>query len=312
MEYAIGVDFGGSSAKIGLVTRDGLVLARETAAIQSGASFETVLALVTQRLKALVAERPAGDRLVVTGIDMPGFIDKKDGIVVGGSENIPCFKNRSPQDYLARALGVPAFSENDGTAAAAGELLFGAGKQYSNFVLITLGTAIGGGLVLGGKVYRGSRGFAGEVGHICVVSNGALCSCGSKGCFEQYASGTAISRFYSERMRKRDCEVPEATPKIIAERARRGERLARETIEEAGRYIAQALGSILNLLDLEACVVGGGVADAGDILLEPVRHWLADYCWAQISQGVHVLPATLGNDAGIQGAAAQALERIEG
>jgi glucokinase len=310
MEYALGVDFGGSSAKIGLVARDGRVLVREAVAINSRASFESVLGSVAARLKTLVAERAASDRLLVIGIDMPGFINKQEGIVVGGAENIPCFKGRSPQDYLGRALGVPAFSENDGTAAAAGELLFGAGRQFANFVLVTLGTAIGGGLVLGGKVYRGSRGFAGEIGHICVVSDGALCNCGSRGCFEQYASGTAISRFYVDRMRKRGYEVPDATPRVIAERARHGEQLALETIEESGRFIAQALGSILNTLDLEACIVGGGVAEAGDILLAPVRRRLADYCWAEIAQGVQVLPAALGNDAGIRGAAAQALERL--
>ena len=311
MEYAAGVDFGGSSAKIGLIARDGSVLARETVSIDARADFDTVLGRVARRLGALVSERPRSDRLVVAGIGTPGFIDKRGGIVVGGSDNIPCLQNRSPQSFLERALGVPAFSENDATAAAAGELAFGAGRKFANFLLITLGTAIGGGLVLGGKVYRGSRGFAGELGHVCVVSDGLLCNCGSRGCFEQYASGTAIVRTYVEKMRKRGCNSPAATAKTVADNARSGDLQARETIEEAGRYIAQALGTILNVLDLEACLLGGGVAEAGDILLEPVQQRLPDYCWPQIAKGVQVLPAELGNDAGIRGAAAQALERLE-
>jgi glucokinase len=312
MEYAVGVDFGGSSAKIGLVGRDGSVLARETVRISSGADFEGVLGGVSLRLKALVAARPSTDKLLVAGIGMPGFIDKRGGTVVSGSENIPCLQGRSPQAYLQKALGVPAFSENDATSAAAGELLFGAGRRFSNFLLITLGTAIGGGLVLGGKVYQGSRGFAGEVGHICVVADGVSCNCGSRGCFEQYASGTAIVRIYREKLRKRGSDDPEATARTVAEKVRAGDPQAREVMEEAGRYIAQALGGILNLLDLEACLVGGGVSEAGDTLLEPVRQRLADYCWPEIAKGVQVLRAELGNDAGIMGAAAQALGRMEG
>ena len=152
MEYAAGVDFGGSSAKIGLIARDGSVLARENVSIDSRAGFDEVLGPVSLRLSALVSGRPRTDKLVVAGIGMPGFIDTRGGIVVGGAENIPCFRDRSPQDYLERALGVPAFSENDATAAAAGELLFGAGRKFASFLLITLGTAIGGGLVLGGRV----------------------------------------------------------------------------------------------------------------------------------------------------------------
>jgi len=312
MEYAAGVDFGGTSAKIGLIGRDGAVLARETVPIDSRADFDGVMRPVAEKLKALVSRRPGTDRLIVAGIGMPGFIEKQAGIVVGGAENIPCFQGRSPQDSISRALGVPAFSENDATSAAAGELIFGAGRKLSSFLLITLGTAIGGGLVLEGRVYRGSRGFAGEVGHLCVVADGLQCNCGSRGCFEQYASGTAMVRTYREKLRKRGVEDLAATPKTIADRARSGDAPARETIEEAGRYIAQALGSILNVLDLEACLVGGGVAEAGDILLEPVRQRLPDYCWPEIAKGMRVLRAELGNDAGILGAAAQALERLEG
>ncbi len=311
MEYAAGVDFGGSSAKIGLVGREGSVLARDIARIDPSADFEGVLGGVAKRLSALIAARPSTDRLLVAGIGMPGFIDKRGGTVVSGSENIPCLQGRSPQAFLEKALGVPAFSENDATSAAAGELRFGAGRRFSNFLLITLGTAIGGGLVLGGKVYQGSRGFAGEVGHLCVVADGVPCNCGSRGCFEQYASGTAIVRTYREKLRKRGCDLPEATAKTVAEKAKAGDAHARETMEEAGRYIAQALGGILNVLDLEACIVGGGVSEAGDILLAPVRQRLADYCWPEIAKGVQVLQAGLGNDAGIMGAAAQALERLE-
>ncbi len=312
MEYAAGVDFGGTSAKIGLVSRDGAVLARGALPVDPRAGFEEVLAPVAARIRELAGTRSRSDRLVTIGVCMPGFIEKQEGTVVGGCENIPGLRKKSAQAFLLKTLGVPAFSENDATSAAAGELLFGAGRSFSSFLLITLGTAIGGGLVLEGRVYRGSRGFAGEVGHLCVVPDGVPCNCGSRGCFEQYASGTAIARVYREKLRKRGCDDPQATAKTVAEKARAGDEPARQTLDEAGRFTAQALGSILNLLDLQACLVGGGVAEAGDILLDPVRQHLPDYCWPEIAQGVQILPAGLGNDAGILGAAAQALERLEG
>jgi glucokinase len=208
-------------------------------------------------------------------------------------------------------MGIPGFADNDATVAAAGELLFGAGRNFRNFVLVTIGTAIGGGLVLDGKVFRGARGFAAELGHLCVDPQGLYCNCGSRGCLEQYASGTAIARLYAEKTRKRGRLAPAPlTPRQIAEQAARGDLLARDSFEEAGRFLAQGLGTILNILNLEACIVGGGVSQAGEVLLEPVRRHLADYCWPQIGEGVEVLAAALLNDAGIVGAAAQAFERL--
>ena len=311
MELAAGIDFGGTSAKIGLVGRDGIVVCRDSVPVDPGAGFEQTLEPVARSLQNLARGQGPSGKMTVIGIGMPGFIEKSRGTVVGGCENIPSLRGKSVQEYLTRALGVPAFSENDATSAAAGELAFGAGRRFSSFLLITLGTAIGGGLVLGGRVYRGWRGFAAEVGHLCVVQDGLWCNCGSRGCFEQYASGTAIARSYREKLQKRGKQDPEATPRIVTERARAGDQLALETLEDAARFIAQALGSILNLLDLEACLVGGGVASAGDLLLEPVRRRLPDFCWPEIGSGVQVLPSELGNNAGILGAAAQALERLD-
>jgi glucokinase len=267
---------------------------------------------VAAALRDLLDAQGGGVRLVTIGIGTPGFIDKKEGLLIGGCNNIPSLQRRSVQQYLAGSFRVPAFAENDATAAAAGELAFGAGKRFASFALITVGTAIGGGLVLGGKVYRGSRGFAAEIGHLCVNRDGLWCDCGSRGCFEQYASATAIARIYAEKLRKRGLTETEAiSAKTVTDRARAGDPLAKDVIEETGEIMAQAFGSLLNVLDLEACIVGGGVSEAGDILLEPIRRRLPDHCWPQICQGVKVVAAELRNDAGILGAAAQAFERIQ-
>ena len=312
MEFAAGIDFGGSSAKVGLVDRTGRIASKDAIRMNPSETFEGIVEPVAGCLRELVRKQGAEGRLVTVGIGTPGFIDKKEGLLIGGCENIPSLQRRSVQQYLAKSFAVPAFAENDATAAAAGELAFGAGRKLANFALITIGTAIGGGLVLDGKVYRGSRGFAAEIGHLCVNPGGLWCNCGSRGCFEQYASGTAMARIYGEKLRKRGGAGAEKTTSLeVVERARAGDRLAVDVLEETGKWIAQAFGSLLNILDLEACIVGGGVSQAGEMLLEPIRRHLPDHCWPQICQGVQVVAAELRNDAGILGAAAQAFERLD-
>ncbi len=305
MDLAAGVDFGGSSAKVGLVDREGTIRARQTVTIEAGAPFEEILAPVVKAIEAM----RAGGKLVAVGVGTPGFTDS-DGVLVGGCENIPCLRGRAVGRFLGEALGVAGFADNDATVAAAGELLFGAGRGLRHFVLATVGTAIGGGLVLDGRVYRGARGFAAEVGHVCVDPAGLWCNCGSRGCLEQYASGSAISRVYAEKTAKRG-ERRALSPREVAERASAGDPLALDTFDEAGRWLAQGLGTILNVLNLQACIVGGGVSQAGEVLLGPLRRHLPDFCWPQVGEGVRVLAAGLRNEAGIAGAAAQAFERLE-
>jgi glucokinase len=311
MDFAAGIDFGGSSAKVALVDRSGRIASKDSLVMNPRETFEGIVEPVAGCLRELVRKQGAEDRLVTIGIGTPGFIDKNEGVLLGGCENIPSLQHRSVQQYLAESFAVPAYAENDATAAAAGELAFGAGRNFSHFVLITIGTAIGGGLVMEGKVMRGSRGFAAEIGHLCVNPGGLRCVCGSRGCFEQYASGTAIATNYVAKIRKRGRAHDEkTTSRDVVDKARAGDRLAIDVLEEAGKWIAQAFGSMLNLLDLEACIVGGGVSEAGELLLEPIRRHLPDHCWPQIYNGVKVVAADLRNDAGILGAAALAFERL--
>ncbi len=312
MELAAGIDFGGTSAKIGLVDRAGAILGRAHVTMDARESFEGIVDPVAASLRQLIERDGKGAQVTTIGICTPGFIDKADGNLIGGCNNIPSLQHRSVQAYLQDRFRVPSFAENDATSAAAGELAFGAGRRFSSFVFITVGTAIGGGLVFDRKVYRGSKGFAGEIGHVCVVPGGLWCNCGSRGCFEQYASGTAILRVYREKLAKRasSCAGCES-PRDVVDRARAGDVQAQDTLEEAGGWIAQVFGTLLNVLNLEACLVGGGVSEAGEMLLEPIRRHLPDHCWRQVGEGVQVLAAELRNDAGILGAAAQAFERLD-
>jgi glucokinase len=306
-ERVAGVDLGGTSAKIGIVDRAGTILARDRVAIDARAEFEEIVGPVAAALAALLAGCGGGEPAGI-GIGAPGFIDPVTGTVVGGSENIPAMQGRSLAAYLGGKLAVRAWADNDATCAAAAELAFGAGRGLRGFLLVTVGTGIGGGLVLGGRVWRGVRGFAGEIGHVSIDPKGRPCPCGARGCLEQYASGPAIVREWKAGAGPRGGKVD--SPLEVARLARAGDPAALAAFAGAGRALGQALGGALNLLDIEAFLVGGGIADAGEILLEPVRRGLGEFAYPLVAEGVRVIAAELGNDAGLLGAAALAWERL--
>ncbi|MCX7028937.1 MAG: ROK family protein [Spirochaetes bacterium] len=306
-ERVAAVDLGGTSAKIGIVDRSGTILARDRVSIDARAGFEDIVGPVAMALAELLAGSGGGPPAGI-GIGAPGFIDPDTGTIVGGSENIPAMQGRSPAAYLAGKLTAPAWADNDATCAAAAELAYGAGRGLRGFLLVTVGTGIGGGLVLGGKVWRGMRGFAGEIGHVSLDPCGPPCPCGSRGCLEQYASGPAIVRAWKACAGTRAAEAE--SPLEVARLARAGDPAALEAFAGAGRALGQALGGTVNLLDIEACLIGGGVADAGEVLLEPVRRSLRRYAYPLVAEGVRVIAAELGNDAGLLGAAALAWERL--
>jgi glucokinase len=309
VRYVGGLDFGGTSVKLGVVNETGLIGQKDSVAIEASDSFEHVMSAIVAALRASV--KKAGVRLSAVGAGAPGFTDKVTGVLVEGCRNIPNLEGNSIGQYLGRALGVPAVVDNDATSAAAGELLFGVGRRFRSFVLMTLGTGIGGGIVLDRRVYRGLRGFAGEIGHMSLDPNGLWCNCGTRGCLEQYASAPAIARLYREKKLKRGGTIPESlTARDVFEAASGGDELAMDTIDAAARAIAQAFGLLLNILDVEACVIGGGVSAAGEAIVAPVARHLADYAWPLVRSGVQVVPAELRNDAGILGAAAGALDSI--
>jgi glucokinase len=306
-DVVAGVDLGGTSAKIGIVDREGAIRTRDRVAIDAGAGFDAIVGPVAAALAALLASSGAG-RPAGIGIGTPGFIDPGTGTIVGGSENIPAMQGRSPATYLSNRLGAPAWADNDATCAAAAELAYGAGRGLRGFLLVTVGTGIGGGLVLGGRVWRGVRGFAGEIGHVSLDPHGPACSCGARGCLEQYASGPAIVRTWRAGAGSRAATAE--SPLEIARLARAGDPVALEAFASAGRALGQALGGVVNLLDVEAFLIGGGVAEAGEILLEPVRRSLREFAYPLVAEGVRVIAVKLGNDAGLLGAAALAWERL--
>jgi glucokinase len=309
MHYFAGIDLGGTSAKIGLVDREGRVLDKTVQEIAAAAPFTKIAELAAAALRRLVS-RTAGE-LAAIGIGTPGFVDAASGIHIAGAENIPNLRGNSLARYLGNAFSVPVYAENDATCAAAGELKFGNGRRFRDFVLLTIGTGIGGGLVLNGRVYRGARGFAAEMGHMCVSHRGRWCNCGSQGCLEQYASAPAIQRLYLQKRLKRGLSVEEQVTvrDIFMLAGRENDPCAVDTVAETAVFIAQALGTLINILNPEACILAGGVSQAGEALLAPVRRCLADFAWPTLLEGTEVLAAGLANDAGLLGAAADAMDR---
>jgi glucokinase len=284
--------------------------------IVRGQSYEDIFGMVAHCIRRRC--RALGVGITAIGIGSPGFIDRQEGRVLQGSENLPVFKNRSLVEYLSEDFTLPVFADNDANCAAAGELMFGNGVGFDSFVMITLGAGVGGALVLEGRVFRGTRGLAGEIGHLCLDDQGPYCSCGSRGCLEQYASAPAIERSYREKILKRASgnppdpgELDSISVESIFQKARAGDSSAVEVVRETARHLARVFGNLVNIFDTQACIIGGGISAAGVELLKPVTEYIADFAWPLPLGGVEIRLAALQNEAGILGAAAQCLERLK-
>jgi glucokinase len=328
--YYCGIDFGGTAAKVGIVDEKGKLFGTERLEISAAQSYDDIFGMVAHTIRRRCREMNVG--VTAIGIGSPGFIDRNEGVVLQGSENLPAFKNRSLVNYLREDFMLPVFADNDANCAAAGELKFGVGVGYDSFVMITLGAGVGGALVLEGRVFRGTRGLAGEIGHLCMDAEGPFCSCGSRGCFEQYASASAIERSYREKVAKRGGgpaavvrpakaaagsseRQPRSRPitaETVFKRALAGDPLAGEVVRETARHVARVFGNLVNIFNPQACIIGGGISAAGKALLQPVQENIPDFAWPLPLQDVKIHIAALQNEAGVLGAVAQCLERLEG
>ncbi len=306
----LGIDLGGINIAAAVVDEEGRILARSRVSTPKGA--EAVASAIAEAARQ--AAESAGltlNEIDSIGVGSPGTIDPNSGVVVLWS-NLD-FHHVPLAGMLAERLGRPVLLENDANAAALGEYAAGAGKGSSSMVFITLGTGVGGGAVLDGKLYTGFN-YAGlEAGHMVIEHGGRLCTCGRRGCFETYASASAIIRRARERMEdNRESllwqlaggDLSKVEARTVFEAAERGDLLARELVEEYEDYLACGITSIINLLQPEILCVGGGVAGAGEKLLAPIRTILDREDYARDNSArTRLMLAQLGNDAGIIGAA---------
>ena len=309
-KYRIGVDVGGTNVKIALVDFDGKIIYSNTVPTRAEMGYEAGVNNIKQAIKELMQETSATAKTIeAIGFGLPGQIDYKEGLVKN-LQNIPGWVNIPLAKIIEEEFSIPTRLDNDVRCAALGELNFGAGKGCENLICITVGTGIGSGIVLNGKLVRGAANAAGEIGHIKMqMTGGPLCGCGDYGCFEAYASGPAIVTMAKEyisggKSAKYKEMAPDGiiTPYLVAQAALQGDAVSIQIFKQMGKIIGTGLASVVNLLNPQKIIIGGGVADAGDILLEPIRQTILDRAMPIQGQSVEVVPAQLANSAGVIGA----------
>jgi glucokinase len=293
------IDIGGTKIAAGLVDAEGVLLAR----FERPTPVVEPMSAVEELLRTLTAD-PRWEQATALGIGSAGPIDAAKGTI--SPLNIPAWRDFPLVARVADATGLPVTLAGDGVAMAAGEHWRGAAKGRENVLCMVVSTGVGGGLILGGRLRPGPSGNAGHVGHMCVELDGPPCPCGARGCVEVIASGTAIAaRAVREGwQRPRGGAAGEATAAEVAESARAGDPIALASYDRSAKAIAAAIAGTAALVDMEAAVVGGGVAKAGEVLFGPVREYLREYARLSFTRDVTVHAAALGGDAGLIGAAA--------
>jgi glucokinase len=301
MGFTIGIDVGGTKVLAGVVDDFGVVLK------SGGPALTQTIADVA---KELMSQFPVDS----VGVSAAGFVSS-DRKTMLATPNIAGWNGVDLDAQLTSLIGLPVVIENDANAAAWGEARFGAGRGKRHMLLLTVGTGIGGGIVVNGELYRGAFGIAAEIGHIRVVPDGHLCGCGARGCFEQYGSGNALMRHAREAvaaspdiarnlLSRGDGTLVGLTGAAIADAARDGDAVALAAFNTTGQWLGAGIASLSVILDPECVVIGGGVIDAGDILLKPTREALERYMpFAGKHPYPEIIAAQLGNEAGLVGVA---------
>lgn len=310
--YAFGVDVGGTTVKMGLFDVSGNVLDKwEIPTVKDNEGTAILPDVAKSILKKMEEKGISEADLAGIGIGVPGAVDD-EGTLIGGAVNIGWKPFNIPKELNAY-INVPVKAANDANVAAFGEMWQGGGKGYSNMVAVTLGTGVGGGIIVNGNIVTGATGAAGEIGHIHMEDNETEeCGCKNKGCLEQYASATGIVRLARRRLAEDD--VPsvlrggELSAKAVFDAVKAGDRVAIEIAERFGRYLGKGLALVGNVVNPEVFVIGGGVSKAGEILLSFVMPELQKYAFPPC-RGVKLALAKLGNDAGIYGAAGLVLHK---
>lgn len=308
MALAIGIDAGGTKVAGMLVDvdQDGAILDRrvvQTPAQDGEAAARTIVAVA----RDLMADRTD---VVAVGVGAPGLVSLEG--VVRFAPNV-AWREFPMAEQIGRGVGLPVYVDNDANVAAWGEYRFGAGRASTDMLLVTVGTGIGGGIVSDGRLFRGAHGFAAEIGHIIVEPGGPRCGCGNLGCWEQVAAGRAIDRLGMEAAREHpDSRLAElaggdadrVNGPLVTVAAKEGDPVATHVLAEVGRRLGEGIAGLVNILDPDVVVVGGGAIEAGELLLGPARQAFVDTVEAPTHRPeVPIVAAQLENDAGAVGAA---------
>lgn len=309
-KYAFGVDIGGTTVKMGLFDKEGCVLDKWEIPTVTENNGEGILPDIAASIKAVMAEKNITVADVIgVGVGAPGPIDEEGTVYKAVNLGWDVF---NIPKVLSGYLNLPVKAGNDANVAALGEMWQGGGKGHSNMVAVTLGTGVGGGIIIGGKIVTGATGAGGEIGHIHIEdAETESCGCKNYGCLEQYASATGVVRLAKRRLAKDDkassLRQGELSAKAVFDAVKAGDDVAIEIAQQFGDYLGKGLAAVAAVVNPEIFVVGGGVSKAGDILFEYMKPAYEKYAFHGCKSAEFAL-ATLGNDAGIYGAAALVIE----
>lgn len=292
----LGVDIGGTSVKMGLIDEGGSIRAQTEADVSFDGYQTPIIDTVCKEAKRFLSVQDV--QVSGVGVSATGQIDSRTGVVIGTNGKIPHYEGTPVKERLQKALDVPAWVLNDANAAALGECFTGRARGLKNVIMVTLGTGVGGGLVLDGRLYGGRRGIAGELGHFSLYQDGIPCSCGKRGCFENYASTTALLT----RVRKAYPQENEWTGRLVFERAAQGDAGLREILSAWIDDIAAGITGLVHIFNPEMVIVGGGVSSQEELLMKPLRERILRHVMPRFAEGLQVEAALLGNNAGMIGA----------
>lgn len=302
MKKRIGVDLGGTTAKLGVVTEQNEIVERKVIPTEKGITFEETIARLAEGILSM------GD-VGIVGFGVPSSL-KPEGDIVIHANNLG-WKNKDLRNELKKHLGdIPVYIANDADSAAVGEFFQGAGQGHSSMLMLTLGTGVGGGFIYQNRLYRGGNGCGFEPGHMIIQEDGIPCTCGMRGCLESYCSATGIIRIISQ------CQTSPALRRLIAnnggkatarmlfQAVREGDQAAKDILAGYVKTLATGVGSLVTILRPEIVVIGGGVSGAGELLFAPLQEAVKETIFSyDVIGGPEIVPAALGNDAGIIGAA---------
>lgn len=321
-DYIVGVDLGGTNIVSLLMTGKGEIVGRDTRLTLAKEGKDKVLSQIVNSVERILEESEtklgiSSKSIIGLGIGSPGPLSIKKGLV-HFTPNLPGWTNVPLVDILRDKLALPIFLENDANAAALGEWWRGAGKDVDNLVLLTLGTGIGGGIIIQGEVFHGAWDTAAEIGHMIIHEGGLVCGCGKKGCLEAYASATGVIKRTLSAMREGEKSIlvgavknrgENITCELVYKAAEKGDSLSRWIVEETARYLGIGIASIVNVLNPEMVILSGGMIAAGALIFKPVRKYARENALAAAIEGVEIVPAALSGNSGAIGAAATVLKR---
>ena len=302
--HAVGIDLGGGSIKGALIAADGRIEGKARVPTDVDSGEHGVADRIAELFETLCRRHGlANDDVAGVGIGVPGVTTADGDVIIAPNlhwRRVP-FKR-----ILEERIRLRVELDNDASVAAMGEAHLGAGRGCESLFLITLGTGIGGGLVLGGGIHHGASFAAGEIGHMCMEPDGPVCGCGKKGCLEALTAGPAMVRFVRRRLPEAPpsslSDAEPLTPEIICRAAQNGDSLAREAVAGVARYLGIAIANIINVISPDVIAIGGGIAAAGRVLLDPIEAAAREYTLEGMFDHTRILPAELGNDAGVLGA----------